>query len=415
MPKQEVGSTKWLGNKMKAKGLQKLRFYCQMCQKQCRDENGFKCHRMSDGHQRQMQLFVQDPNRFMDDFSQEFETGFMQLMSHTYRSTRTLANTVYCDFISNRHHTHMNSTIWVTLSNFVQYLGRTNQCKIEKTPKGWYISYIDNSPEAQLRQKQKTELEQAELAVEERHQKLLQDKIKNAGEFVESEFTELQREEGDAPIAFAMGSKASSASAPGSAAARALSPAEIAARAAKNAAAATIQGGNVLADAFQSSRSSKDKGDKEGKPGSRKLSAMEQVRLEHEAAKKRRVEPPSPSSESSGTEPWLAAGLVVKIMHEELAGGKYHRKKGLVEKVHDQYTADIRMVDSKDLIRLEQEMVETVIPNVGKPVRIVKGTHKGAKATMRAVDFESFSVEVELEDGTVMEGLGYDEVCKVES
>lgn len=55
-----------------------------MCQKQCRDENGFKCHRMSvpwllrhleiepqDGHQRQMQLFVQDPNRFMDEFSQE--------------------------------------------------------------------------------------------------------------------------------------------------------------------------------------------------------------------------------------------------------------------------------------------------------------------------------------------------------
>jgi hypothetical protein len=25
-----------------AKGLQKLRWYCQMCQKQCRDENGFK-------------------------------------------------------------------------------------------------------------------------------------------------------------------------------------------------------------------------------------------------------------------------------------------------------------------------------------------------------------------------------------
>lgn len=27
---------------LQAKGLQKLRWYCQMCQKQCRDENGFK-------------------------------------------------------------------------------------------------------------------------------------------------------------------------------------------------------------------------------------------------------------------------------------------------------------------------------------------------------------------------------------
>ncbi|KAF4669005.1 hypothetical protein FOL47_002740 [Perkinsus chesapeaki] len=41
----EKWSPKWLDNKMKAKGLQKLKWYCQMCQKQCRDENGFKCHR----------------------------------------------------------------------------------------------------------------------------------------------------------------------------------------------------------------------------------------------------------------------------------------------------------------------------------------------------------------------------------
>jgi len=54
-----------------AKGLQKLRWYCQarstpskptplltlgppqVCQKQCRDENGFKCHTSSEGHLRQ--------------------------------------------------------------------------------------------------------------------------------------------------------------------------------------------------------------------------------------------------------------------------------------------------------------------------------------------------------------------------
>mmetsp|Transcript_51413 Transcript_51413/g.103281 ORF Transcript_51413/g.103281 Transcript_51413/m.103281 type:complete len:238 (-) Transcript_51413:20-733(-) len=221
MPKQEVGSTKWLGNKMKAKGLQKLRWYCQMCQKQCRDENGFKCHRMSDGHQRQMQVFVQDPNKFMDEFSQEFELGFMQLMSHSYRSTRVLANTVYCDFISNRHHTHMNSTIWVTLSNFVQYLGRTNQCKIDKTPKGWYLQWVDNSPEALLRRQQAAEMEKAQMSDEQRHAQLLASQVeegKSLGGFQESEFTELQREEGDAPISFAMSSSASASGAGGASA-----------------------------------------------------------------------------------------------------------------------------------------------------------------------------------------------------
>ena len=40
----EAGTPKWLANKMNSKGLQKLHWYCQMCQKQCWDQNGFKCH-----------------------------------------------------------------------------------------------------------------------------------------------------------------------------------------------------------------------------------------------------------------------------------------------------------------------------------------------------------------------------------
>mmetsp|Transcript_25613 Transcript_25613/g.58206 ORF Transcript_25613/g.58206 Transcript_25613/m.58206 type:complete len:422 (+) Transcript_25613:67-1332(+) len=421
MPKQEVGSTKWLGNKMKAKGLQKLRWYCQMCQKQCRDENGFKCHRMSDGHQRQMQLFVQDPNRFMDEFSQEFEQGFMQLMSHSYRSTRVLANTVYCDFISNRHHTHMNSTIWVTLSNFVQYLGRTNQCKIDKTPKGWYLQWVDNSPEARLRAAKAAELERAEVTDAQRHTQLLKDQVESAaaeGGFQESEFTELQREEGDAPVSFAMGT-----SAPSGSAAAASSGASGAVKAD-----VVSDKANVLEMAFEahsttapvgsgsraSSRDAKEKAPKE-----RKLSAMEAVRLEHEAAKRRKTEeqrpPSSPSSSVDGQEAWLAAGLVVKVMHQELSGGKFYRKKGKIEKVHDGYTADVRMIEPSALIRIEQEMLETVIPNVGKPVRVVKGTHKGQHATVRGVDLENFCVSITLSDGTEMEGMGYDEICKVEA
>ena len=47
MPKAEKGSAKHLANKMKSKGLQKLKWYCQVCEKQCRDDNGFKCHMVS--------------------------------------------------------------------------------------------------------------------------------------------------------------------------------------------------------------------------------------------------------------------------------------------------------------------------------------------------------------------------------
>jgi DNA/RNA-binding protein KIN17 len=120
MPRAEVGTPKWLSNKMKSKGLQKLRWFCQMCQKQCRDENGFKCHCLSEQHHRQMQVFIQDPNRFIDEYSKEFLTNFLGILNTRYCNCRVLANTVYNDLISqDKNHTHMNATIWVRKLNII--------------------------------------------------------------------------------------------------------------------------------------------------------------------------------------------------------------------------------------------------------------------------------------------------------
>ena len=77
----DAGGTKAIANRIKAKGLSKLRWYCQMCQKQCRDDNGFKCHLMAESHQRQMKIFNERPSGFMDQFSKDFEAGFTALLA----------------------------------------------------------------------------------------------------------------------------------------------------------------------------------------------------------------------------------------------------------------------------------------------------------------------------------------------
>lgn len=38
----------------------------------------------------------------------------------------------------------MNSTKWLTLTEFVKYLGRTGLCKVEETEKGWFITLINH-------------------------------------------------------------------------------------------------------------------------------------------------------------------------------------------------------------------------------------------------------------------------------
>ena len=60
-------------------------------------------------------------------------------MSH--RNTRVSASVVYNEYIANKTHMHMNATQWTTLTEFVLYLGKEGKCKIEDTPKGWFLLY----------------------------------------------------------------------------------------------------------------------------------------------------------------------------------------------------------------------------------------------------------------------------------
>jgi len=121
----EPGTPKYIANKIKSKGLQKLRWFCQMCNKQCRDENGFKCHTMSESHQRQLLLFADNAGRYLSEFSYEFSKGFLFLLKRQFGTKRVKANKVYQEYISDRTHLHMNATQWTTLTGFVKWLGKT--------------------------------------------------------------------------------------------------------------------------------------------------------------------------------------------------------------------------------------------------------------------------------------------------
>ncbi|KAH9949786.1 domain of Kin17 curved DNA-binding protein-domain-containing protein [Amylocystis lapponica] len=180
MPRAEVGTPKYLANKMKAKGLQRLRWYCQVCQKQCRDENGFKCHAQSEAHLRQMLVVGENAGRHIADFSSEFQHDFVQLLSRRFGTKRVKANTVYQEFIQDRSHLHMNATRWVTLTEFVKHLGRSGLARVDETEKGWFIAWIDNSPKALAKQEASMKKERATTSDEQRERMLISEQIERA-------------------------------------------------------------------------------------------------------------------------------------------------------------------------------------------------------------------------------------------
>ena len=75
---------KGVSNRMKSKGLQKLRWYCQLCEKQCRDENGFKCHCSSESHIRRVHNFGTNQKKTVAEYSRLFEVNFVKHLQFSW-------------------------------------------------------------------------------------------------------------------------------------------------------------------------------------------------------------------------------------------------------------------------------------------------------------------------------------------
>ncbi|OMJ29106.1 DNA/RNA-binding protein KIN17 [Smittium culicis] len=127
-----------------------------------------------------MALFANSPGKFLDSFSQEFESEFVRLLSRRFGTKRVLANQVYKEIVADRKHLHMNATKWNTLTGFVQYLGKKGICHVEETERGWFIEWIDNSPAALARREAIMKKDRQITNDEEREKKLINEQVKLA-------------------------------------------------------------------------------------------------------------------------------------------------------------------------------------------------------------------------------------------
>lgn len=105
-----------------------------------------------------------------------------------------------------------------------------------------------------------------------------------------------------------------------------------------------------------------------GKGKGAKRSMME-VMMEQERAKKKAKEEEEERAAaaaevkakgSSRKDYWLRQGIVVKVMNKRVGGGKYYKKKARLRKVVERYVGEVKMIDSGDRLRVDQDDLETV-------------------------------------------------------
>lgn len=315
-----------------------------------------------------MRLFAENPDQQIDEFSAEFERGFIETLSYRHGTKRVQANRVYQEYIGDKHHIHMNATIWTSLTEICKYLGKEGKATVDETEKGWFIQYIDRDPRLLAKQAAMDQRKTVEYDEEERTKRAIDQQIAAAAVAEqrkklesgidsshetshESGATDLTREEGQR-IEIALGSKA------GAAVKRQLK---------------LVSFGNS-SGAFEGCSSSE--------PPSKRVtlylpssvqatatvpsrivpsSAMEQIMQEEERKKqiaRQREE------KSLRHDHWLHPGIVVKIMNKKVGEGKYYKQKGVVLSVIDKYVGEVSVLECNTVLRIDQEHLETVIPKV---------------------------------------------------
>ena len=412
MPKAEKGTPKDLANRIKAKGLQKLKFFCQMCEKQCRDANGFKCHLTSEGHLRQMKIFSDNAGGILDKYSKDFERSYISQLRMRHGTKKVNANNVYQELISDKQHIHMNATHWATLTDFVQYLGKTGKCVVEETERGWMVSYIERDAAILARKASMQRREEAEKALEEAQtQQMEVQRIEAAkaldrvGGTLHTEATKLERNEADKPLKLDLGVVGKKLSTPAK-----------------------------MASIFGDDGDDDEDQDVQQVPKFNLPPQVTYQKVDAAISRDKRKEhsqaTPSSTSKKAKSETvdknrkdyWLYRNIVVRIVSRTLADGKYFKRKAVVDKVIDKYMGEVEVLDSGpdqrdggDILRLDQDDLETVIPKeAGKKVRVLNGKYRGEKALVEALDKVSCQATLCLvDDDRIIQRVPYEDFSQL--
>jgi DNA/RNA-binding protein KIN17 len=176
-------------------------------------------HSQSESHTRKALQAGENFKGVQEDFSKAFLRDFIQLLKTGHREKAVHINKFYQEYIANKEAVHMNATKWNSLTEFAKYLGREGIVRVEEKDDGFYIAWIDDSPEALKRREALRRKEMMDRGDEEREQMLLQEQIRRAKrdaqgrggvdvqEEDEKEGRELLRQEGGEKIKLSFGSK----------------------------------------------------------------------------------------------------------------------------------------------------------------------------------------------------------------
>ena len=119
----------------------------------------------------------------------------------------------------------------------------------------------------------------------------------------------------------------------------------------------------------------------------------------------------------SSKELWVATGLRVRIVDQDLADGRHYNKKAVVQDVHSRKDIMLQLDGSTELIDgASQSKLETIVPKPGSDgralVMVVRGKSQGRFADVLERSSGSNRVTIQLKHDDSVAELTMDDVCE---
>lgn len=110
---------------------------------------------------------------------------------------------------------------------------------------------------------------------------------------------------------------------------------------------------------------------------------------------------------------WLTSHIRVKVISQDLKGGRLYLRKGEVLDVVGPTTCDISMDESREIVQgVSQDFLETAIPRRGGPVLVLAGKYKGVYGSLVERDSDRESAIVRDADTHELLNVKLDQIAE---
>ena len=94
-------------------------------------------------------------------------------------------------------------------------------------------------------------------------------------------------------------------------------------------------------------------------------------------------------------DPWVYPNLIVRIKDKDLKNGEFFNKKAKIIHIIDEFVAEIEVIDNNAKMKIDQLLLEPVIPAINSNILILCGENRWKKGKLLEINLKEKFVTVE--------------------